>query len=230
MAVLSPIFFQGEWVGFAANLAHKSDIGGPVPGSCWSQAREIYQEGLHVPPIKYVQDYKTSKDIEALLGCNSRTPELGRRRPARPSRRGAPWRTTLSGNDGALRQGDDTRILRAAFRVDRSQSAHRNRLLARRRGRRRALRRQRRHRARQAGAPACAHGEERRSAALRFHRLRRSNQRSGEYPPDHRARGLLLSAHLSRRSRAGDQLWLGQMHRHQSARRQRGQSALSRRR
>ena len=76
MAVLSPIFYQGDWVGFAANLAHKSDIGGPVPGSCWSQAREIYQEGLHVPPIKYVSGYQTSKDIEAVLGANSRTPEL----------------------------------------------------------------------------------------------------------------------------------------------------------
>src|SRR5215207_622305 len=76
MAVLSPIFFQGEWVGFAANLAHRSDIGGPVPGSCWSQAREIYQEGLHVPPIKFVHEYQTSKDIEAVLGANSRTPEL----------------------------------------------------------------------------------------------------------------------------------------------------------
>jgi N-methylhydantoinase B len=76
MAVLSPIFYQGEWVGIAANLAHKSDIGGPVPGSCWSQAREIYQEGLHVPPIKYVSSYQTSKDIEAVLGANSRTPEL----------------------------------------------------------------------------------------------------------------------------------------------------------
>ena len=76
MAVLSPIFFHGEWVGFAANLAHKSDIGGPVPGSCWSQAREIYQEGLHVPPIKYVHKFQTSKDIEAMLGANSRTPEL----------------------------------------------------------------------------------------------------------------------------------------------------------
>ena len=65
MAVLSPIFFHDEWVGFAANLAHKSDIGGPVPGSCWSQAREIYQEGLHVPPIKFVHRYQTSKDIEA---------------------------------------------------------------------------------------------------------------------------------------------------------------------
>ena len=76
MAVLSPIFFHGEWVGFAANLAHKSDIGGPVPGSCWSQAREIYQEGLHVPPIKFVHKLQVSKDIEAMLGANSRTPEL----------------------------------------------------------------------------------------------------------------------------------------------------------
>jgi N-methylhydantoinase B len=76
MAVLTPIFCQGDWVGIAANLAHKSDIGGPVPGSCWSQAREIYQEGLHVPPIKYVSSYQTSKDIEAVLGANSRTPEL----------------------------------------------------------------------------------------------------------------------------------------------------------
>src|SRR5215475_118568 len=76
MAVLSPIFYRGEWVGFAANLAHKSDIGGPVPGSCWSQAREVYQEGLHVPPVKYVSKFQTSKDMEAVLGANSRTPEL----------------------------------------------------------------------------------------------------------------------------------------------------------
>src|SRR6185369_671358 len=76
MAVLTPIFYQGEWVGFAANLAHKSDIGGPVPGSCWSQAREIYQEGLHVPPVKFVHRNQTSKDLEAVLSANSRTPEL----------------------------------------------------------------------------------------------------------------------------------------------------------
>jgi N-methylhydantoinase B len=76
MAVLTPIFYQGEWVGFAANLAHKSDIGGPVPGSCWSQAREIYQEGLHLPPVRYVRGHQTSRDLEAVLSANSRTPEL----------------------------------------------------------------------------------------------------------------------------------------------------------
>jgi len=76
MAVLTPIFYCGEWVGFAANIAHKSDIGGPVPGSCWSQAREIYQEGLHLPPLKYVSRSEPSRDIEAIIGANSRTPEL----------------------------------------------------------------------------------------------------------------------------------------------------------
>jgi N-methylhydantoinase B len=76
MAVLTPIFYKGDWVGFAANLAHKSDIGGPVPGSCWSQAREVYQEGLQVPPIRYASGFQISKDIEVVLGANSRTPEL----------------------------------------------------------------------------------------------------------------------------------------------------------
>src|SRR5512132_1585957 len=54
MGVLTPIFYQHEWVGFAANMAHKSDIGGTVPGSGSGNAREIYQEGLHLPPIKFV--------------------------------------------------------------------------------------------------------------------------------------------------------------------------------
>jgi N-methylhydantoinase B len=76
MAVITPIFHEGEHVGFAANLAHKSDIGGPVPGSCWSQAREIYQEGLHLPPVKYGAGFQINKEIEAVLAANSRTPEL----------------------------------------------------------------------------------------------------------------------------------------------------------
>src|SRR2546428_452696 len=76
MAVLTPIFYRGEWVGFAADMAHKSDIGGPVPGSCWSQAREIFQEGLHLPPIKYISRFQPNRDIETIIGANSRTPEL----------------------------------------------------------------------------------------------------------------------------------------------------------
>jgi N-methylhydantoinase B len=76
MGVLTPIYFNGEWVGFAANMAHKSDIGGTVPGSGSGNAREIYEEGLHLPPVKYMARSQPVKEIEALISANSRTPAL----------------------------------------------------------------------------------------------------------------------------------------------------------
>jgi len=76
MAVLTPILHHGEWVGFAANMAHKSDIGGTVPGSGSGNAREIYQEGLHLPPVKYMSRRRPVKEIEAIIAANSRTAAL----------------------------------------------------------------------------------------------------------------------------------------------------------
>jgi N-methylhydantoinase B len=76
MGVLTPIFYQGEWVGFAANMAHKSDIGGTVPGSGSGTAREIYQEGLHLPAVKFMSQRQPVKEIDALITANSRTPTL----------------------------------------------------------------------------------------------------------------------------------------------------------
>ncbi len=76
MAVLTPVFYRGDWVGFAANMAHKSDIGGTVPGSGSGSAREIFQEGLHLPPVKLVSRLRPVVEIEALLESNSRTPAL----------------------------------------------------------------------------------------------------------------------------------------------------------
>src|SRR2546425_8814832 len=64
MGVLTPIFHQEEWVGFAANMAHKSDIGGTVPGSGSGNAREIFSEGLHLPPVKFMSGRKPIKEIE----------------------------------------------------------------------------------------------------------------------------------------------------------------------
>ena len=76
MGVFTPIFFRGEWVGFAANMAHKSDIGGTVPGSGSGTAREIYQEGLHLPPVKFMSGLQPVKEIDAMIAANSRTPAL----------------------------------------------------------------------------------------------------------------------------------------------------------
>jgi N-methylhydantoinase B len=76
MAVLAPIFCEDELVAFSAAMAHKPDIGGPVPGSCLGSAREIYAEGLHLPPVRYATAAGIVADIERIIAANSRTPEL----------------------------------------------------------------------------------------------------------------------------------------------------------
>jgi N-methylhydantoinase B len=76
MCVLSPVFVDGALFGFCGSIAHKSDIGGPVPGSCSGQARETFNEGLHLPAIRYHRKGKAIGDIERIIGANSRTPEL----------------------------------------------------------------------------------------------------------------------------------------------------------
>jgi len=74
--VISPVFCEGELFGFCGSIAHKSDIGGPVPGSCSGQARETFNEGLHLPAIRYQRGFQPLGDIERIIGANSRTPEL----------------------------------------------------------------------------------------------------------------------------------------------------------
>jgi N-methylhydantoinase B len=72
--IVCPIFVGNEFIGFAASMAHKGDIGGPVPGSCSAAATEIYNEGLLLPAVAYQRDYATVRDIERIVAANSRTP------------------------------------------------------------------------------------------------------------------------------------------------------------
>jgi N-methylhydantoinase B len=76
ICVISPVFCEGALFGFCGSIAHKSDIGGPVPGSCSGQAREIFNEGLHLPAVRYWRAGNPLGDIERIIGANSRTPEL----------------------------------------------------------------------------------------------------------------------------------------------------------
>src|SRR5262249_21194357 len=62
--------------GFCGSIAHKSDIGGPVPGSCSGQAREIFNEGLQLPAMRYQTRHVPNGDLERIIAANSRTPEL----------------------------------------------------------------------------------------------------------------------------------------------------------
>jgi N-methylhydantoinase B len=76
MAVFTPVFHQGEHLGFCASIAHKGDIGGPVPGSCSGQAREVFNEGLQLPAVRYQRGFQSFGDVERIIAANSRTPEL----------------------------------------------------------------------------------------------------------------------------------------------------------
>src|SRR5436190_16077080 len=49
---IRPVFAAGSLAAFAVALAHWPDVGGALPGSYVPYAREIYQEGLVIPPTR----------------------------------------------------------------------------------------------------------------------------------------------------------------------------------
>lgn len=59
---------------YVASRAHHSDVGGISPGSM-PIAREIYQEGLIIPPVKIINGGVLNTDILDLILSNVRTPE-----------------------------------------------------------------------------------------------------------------------------------------------------------
>ncbi len=76
ITLVSPVFLGKEKkpAFFVANRAHHSDVGGMSPGSM-PVAREIYQEGLIIPPVRLARRGRIVDDIMALLLNNVRTPD-----------------------------------------------------------------------------------------------------------------------------------------------------------
>src|SRR5206468_12138833 len=59
---------------YVASRAHHADVGGVYPGSM-GLCREIYQEGLRIPPVRIMRSGKVQPDVLALLLSNVRTPK-----------------------------------------------------------------------------------------------------------------------------------------------------------
>jgi N-methylhydantoinase B len=78
ITIVSPVFIKGDeaplLVGFVASRAHHADVGGMTPGSM-PVGRELFQEGLIIPPIKLVHAGRTDQSILDLILANVRTPE-----------------------------------------------------------------------------------------------------------------------------------------------------------
>ena len=61
-------------IGYVASRAHHADVGGMTPGSM-PVAREIYQEGLIIPPVRLVRRGQVEAEILELILANVRTPQ-----------------------------------------------------------------------------------------------------------------------------------------------------------
>ena len=72
IVVIEPFHFQGEVYGYLANLAHHVDVGGGAPASVGA-FREIYQEGVIIPPVKLVRAGKIIDDVFRLLLAQMRS-------------------------------------------------------------------------------------------------------------------------------------------------------------
>ena len=59
---------------YVATRAHHADVGGMSPGSM-PLAREIYQEGLRIPPVLLVKGGRMDRGLLGLILANVRTPE-----------------------------------------------------------------------------------------------------------------------------------------------------------
>ncbi|CAG1004467.1 N-methylhydantoinase B [Burkholderiales bacterium] len=75
---LMPIFHQGRLVSWAAMFGHMTDIGGKVPGSLPTDAGQIFEEGIQIPPVKLYRKGELNKEIQALVLRNCRMPQWNR--------------------------------------------------------------------------------------------------------------------------------------------------------
>jgi N-methylhydantoinase B len=76
--VLMPIFRDGRLIAWAAMFGHMTDIGGKVPGSLPTDARQIYEEGIVVPPVKIYRGGELQTDLLELILHNCRLPQWNR--------------------------------------------------------------------------------------------------------------------------------------------------------
>lgn len=76
IALIMPIFAESQPIAFAAAMTHHQDVGGMSPGSIPTNATEIYQEGLRLPPLKFRDGPENfDETVIKILRLNSRIPD-----------------------------------------------------------------------------------------------------------------------------------------------------------
>jgi N-methylhydantoinase B len=66
ITLISPVYAGGWAFGYVVNLAHHVDVGGGAPASVGA-FREVYQEGVIIPPVKLVQGGQIVAEVFQLI-------------------------------------------------------------------------------------------------------------------------------------------------------------------
>jgi 5-oxoprolinase (ATP-hydrolysing)/N-methylhydantoinase A len=73
VAIVTPVFHEGRVVAHVGAIGHVSDIGGTKR---MSEAHEVYEEGLQIPPMKLYKRGAPNEDLFALLRENVRDADM----------------------------------------------------------------------------------------------------------------------------------------------------------
>jgi N-methylhydantoinase B len=75
IAVVMPVCRHGRVIALSAAMTHHQDVGGMSAGSVPTNATEIFQEGLRIPPLKLRDGGALNDTLLALLRRNVRIPD-----------------------------------------------------------------------------------------------------------------------------------------------------------
>jgi len=75
IALVMPIFYRGRPIALSATMTHHQDVGGMTPGSIPTNATEIFQEGLRIPPLKLRDAGVMNETLVKMIRLNVRIPD-----------------------------------------------------------------------------------------------------------------------------------------------------------
>ena len=76
IALVGPVIHDGVLEGLTATIAHHQDVGGKTPGSLPTDATDIFQEGLRIPPLHLYEAGRPVVALHAMIERNVRLPDI----------------------------------------------------------------------------------------------------------------------------------------------------------
>ena len=76
--LIMPVYAGEKLIGWTANLGHLTDVGGSVPGSLPNGVTSIFEDGIQIPPTKWVSAGEMNEEVREMILRNCRLPDWNR--------------------------------------------------------------------------------------------------------------------------------------------------------